>query len=392
MRKVVVLAASALSCGLAACLVLSPSPQATSAPAAEKPYAPAVAPASNEGQRALKRIRVPQGLKIDLFAAEPLLANPVCFAIDEQNRFYVAETYRLHAGVTDDRDHMDWLDDDLASRTVADRVALLHKHLGNKFGTFAVEHDRVRLIEDADGDGKADRSTVFADGFRRAEDGIGAGLLARRGSVWYACIPDLWLLRDTKGTGRADVRRALHTGYGVHVGFLGHDLHGLRMGPDGKMYFTIGDRGLNVWTEGHTLFHPDTGCVLRCNPDGSELEVVATGLRNPQELAFDQYGNLFTGDNNADGGDKARLVYIVEGGDSGWRMGYQYMHLPTNLGPWNAEKIWATPADNHAAYIVPPVAHVADGPAGFTYYPGIGLPPRYDGHFLLCFSTVKGAA
>jgi quinoprotein glucose dehydrogenase len=384
MRRTLVVTALFFAGGVAVSSLFSSPPEAVPTGNADKPYAPTVAPASNEAALALKRIRVPQGLRVDLFAAEPLLANPVCFAIDEHNRFYVAETYRLHAGVTDDRGHMDWLDDDLASRTVADRVALYHKHLKDRFDTFEKEHDRVRLIEDTDGDGRADRSTVFADGFHSAASGIGAGLLARGGNVWYTCIPDLWLLRDTKGTGRADIRQSLHTGYGVHVGFLGHDLHGLRMGPDGKLYFSIGDRGFNVRTEGRTVAYPDTGAVLRCNPDGSDLEVVATGLRNPQELAFDQYGNLFTGDNNADHGDAARWVYVVDGGDSGWRMGYQYMTSPTALGPWNAEKIWDTQDKNRAAYIVPPIAHVASGPAGLAYYPGLGLPERYRGHFFLC--------
>ncbi len=349
------------------------------------PYSPRIAPASAEGLRALERIRVPAGLRADLFAAEPLLANPVCFCIDHKNRFYVAETFRLHAGVTDIRGHMDWLDDDLASRTVADRVAMMTRRLGARAGESAREHDRVRLLEDTKGTGRADRSTVFADGFHHIEDGIGAGLLARGSDVYFTCIPDLWRLRDTRGEGKADERTRLHTGFGIHVGFLGHDLHGLRMGPDGKLYFSIGDRGFHVpLPGGGTLSSPDTGAVLRCNLDGSELEIFATGLRNPQELAFDEYGNLFTGDNNSDAGDQARWVYLVEGGDSGWRIGYQFGTATGPRGPFMAEQLWKPRWEGQAAYIVPPIANVADGPAGLAYYPGLGLPERYRGHFFLC--------
>src|SRR5262249_48313865 len=66
-----------------------------------RPYTPDIAPASDEARRALPRIRVPSGLRVELFAAEPLLANPVAFSFDEHGRLFVVETFRLHAGVTD---------------------------------------------------------------------------------------------------------------------------------------------------------------------------------------------------------------------------------------------------------------------------------------------------
>src|SRR5262249_62189139 len=119
--------------------------------------------------------RVPGGLRVELFAAEPMLANPVAFCLDEKGAAYVAETFRHGAGVTDTRGHMNWLDDDLASRTVADRVAMYRKHLGAEFARDSVEHERVRRVIDADGDGRADASTVFADGFNDPAPGIRAG-------------------------------------------------------------------------------------------------------------------------------------------------------------------------------------------------------------------------
>ncbi len=168
------------------------------------PYSPPVAPASDQAKRAIRSFRVPSGLNVELFAAEPLLANPVAFCIDEKGIFYVAETFRLHAGVTDTREHMNWLDADLACRTVADRVAMYKKFLGKGFAAYNLQHDRVRRIVDRDGDGRADLATVFADGFNDPAAGIGAGVLARKDDVWFACIPWLWKLRDTNGDGRAE--------------------------------------------------------------------------------------------------------------------------------------------------------------------------------------------
>ncbi|MFN0009777.1 MAG: PVC-type heme-binding CxxCH protein [Planctomycetota bacterium] len=348
------------------------------------PYQPTIAPASDEGRAAVSRIQVPAGFQVELWAAEPLLANPVALYPDRSGAVFVCETFRHSKGVTDIRDHMDWLDEDVAARTVADRVAMYRKHTGERFAEeFEREHERVRLVRDADGDGMAETSTVFADGFNAAAAGIGAGVLSWKGEVYYTCIPDLWKLRDGDGDGIADERRVLSTGYGLHVALLGHDLHGLRIGPDGKLYFSCGDRALRVETERGLIDNWKTGAVLRCDLDGTNLEVFATGLRNPQDLVFDAYGNLFTGDNNSDGGDSARWVHVVEGGDSGWRYSYQWLVDPVLRGAWNDEKLWYPHFEGQAAYLLPPVADFSHGPSGACAYPGTGFGDAWNGRFFL---------
>ncbi|MBY0587853.1 HEAT repeat domain-containing protein [bacterium] len=351
--------------------------------AEDKPFSPLIAKANDEGQKAIPRFQLPEGFQAELVAAEPMLANPIAFCIDEKGRFFVAETFRLHDGVSDNRNHMDWLVHDIASMTIEDRIKYHREKLGEQFAKWSTEHDRVRLVWDADGDGKADHDSVFSDGYHRLEDGLGSGVLAFNGNVYFTCIPDLWLLRDDDNDGKAEIKKSLQTGYGIRTSFIGHDLHGLIMGPDGKLYFSIGDRGLNVNTPAGPIVATECGSVVRCNQDGSDLELYHTGLRNPQELAFDAFGNLFTGDNNSDSGDRARLVPIVEGGDSGWRMPFQYVERPTPRGPWNEDKLWTPRHETQPAYIVPPILNFADGPSGLAYNPGIGLPDKFQNHFLL---------
>lgn len=362
----------------------SSDPAGQSAVGVQEVYDPAVQSASNEGLESLATMRAAEGIEVELWAAEPMVANPVCLYVANSGEVYVAETFRHHAGVTDIREHMDWLDDDLAATSVEERAEYFQRQEGEAYGEYAVEHERIRLIRDTDGDGQADEAIVFADGFNDPMAGIGAGLLEDDGHVYYTCIPDLWRLTDTDGDGVADQRLRLSTGYGVNVALLGHDLHGLRIGPDGRLYFSSGDRGFQVETESGVLEHHHTGAVLRCDLDGRNLEVFATGLRNPQELVFDEFGNLWTGDNNSDGGDKARWVYVVEGMDAGWRYGWQWITQPNLRGPWNDEQLWHPFHPGQAAYIVPPVANLASGPSGLTYYPGTGLSDDYAGHFFLC--------
>ncbi len=326
-------------------------------------------------------------LSIKIAADDTKVSHPIAFAVDDFGRVFVAESFRYvdsKSGWTDIRARMSWMDADLASRSIVDRRKLYVSRLGAELEDWKTASEQVRLLENPDESGVFRDSVIFADDFHDLLDGTIAGLLPTRDRLYVANIPHLWELRGVEGR-KANARKPLHTGFGVRLGYLGHDLHGLCWGPDGRLYFSLGDRGAHIEKDGKTLIDiPDTGGVFRCEADGSKLELYAKGLRNPQELAFDALGNLWTCDNNADRGDKARWVWILPGGDSGWRVVYQHLDFPVPLGAWTSEKIWHPEHPDQAGHIVPPVANLAQGPSGVAAHPGTGLPVEFTGQFLVC--------
>ncbi|MDB6136298.1 MAG: gdhB 1 [Verrucomicrobiales bacterium] len=344
---------------------------------------------ADAARRSFSRARILEGFTAGLWATEPLLANPVAFSFDGRGRMYVAETHRYRTSVLDIRHYMFMLEDDMASRNQDDWVKSIKKNFPGDWQKLGIESEVVRLVEDTDGDGWADKSGVYADGFNSILDGIASGVMARPDGVWLTNIPGLYKLSGTGADGRAVKKEEVFRGFGVRFNYTGHDLHGLIKGPDGRIYFSIGDRGASVKTkEGTTLEVPDEGAIFRCEEDGSRLEVVMRGLRNPQEMAFDDHGNLFTCDNDSDQGDRERLVYVVEGGDAGWRVGYQHHPQPAERNPWLAEHMWEPRAEgkHQPARILSPLANLPDGPGGLVHYPGTGLPEKYRGcFFLACY-------
>jgi quinoprotein glucose dehydrogenase len=347
-------------------------------------YDPPVKPASDAAAAQIEQFKHGDQLDVSLFAAEPDTANIVAFDVDDRGRVYVAESYRANdKGALDTRKHPSWRPFETHWQSVQDRVTFVRRRAPKLFENLTKHHDLVRLLRDTDDDGRVDASHIFADGFNAPAAGAGAGVLARDGRVWYTCIPNFWQLRDTNGDHWRDVKKSLSYGYGINYGVRGHDMHGPVFGPDGKIYYSIGDRGYNVTTpDGDRLKSTRAGAVFRCNPDGSELERYATGLRNPQQLAFDRYGRLFTGDNNSDAGDASRWVYVQRGSDAGWRFPYQTL---SDRGPWGRGKLWQERFDGQRAYILPPVATIpVAGPAGLAHNPGrVALGEQYDGAFFL---------
>lgn len=345
----------------------------------------------------LKSLKVPEGMEPAVWAKDQQILNAIAIDIDEKGRVFTSETFRWRkGGVIDVRNFMFLYKDDLQVKTSADRVAMIEKWK-DKFPAdfFTKETERIRVIEDTDGDGKADKVTTFAEDFRAPEDGPAAGVLVMNNRVYFTNIPKIWGFDDKNDDLKADNREVLSDGWGPRFSISGHDLHGLAMGPDGRIYVSLGDRGYNVTSkEGNTFTNTLSGGVFRFDPDGSNLEQYYYDLRNPQELAFDVYGNLFTVDNNADIGDAARVVYIMEGGNSAWNHGWQLLGNDgfakaagldgRQPNPWLEDGLWKSAFPEQPAWVLPAVGHITSGPSGLAFYPGVGFGDKLKDTFLVC--------
>jgi len=256
----------------------------------------------------------------------------------------------------------------------------------------SVRSEKIYTLQDENADGVFDKATLFADGFNNVLTGVAHSVTPIDGHVYTTIIPDLWKLTDTNGDGVADRRESIANGFAPHIGYGNHDLHSIVQGYDGKIYWSMGDRGLDVLTKkGKRVSNPHSGCVLRCNPDGSEFEIFANGLRNCQYFDFDNYGNIFAVDHDADfQGERERLVYLPEGSDSGWRMYYQYRNTTLvkaardNLyNPWIVEKMWLPFHGGQPSHLLPAIENSWNAPAAFSFQPGTALAGSYKDHFLL---------
>ncbi len=252
------------------------------------------APAA-KGEKRFPPLQVPAGFKATLFACDPLIEYPSAICPGPRPRsLFVAVDYMTGLGAGIER------------------------------------RDEVRLVEDADGDGHADRATVFASGFGSIQ-----GMEYHGGTLYVMHAPHLTAVRAAKGTGKADERRDLLTGLGLppekdQVRL--HNANGVVAGHDGWLYLALGDRGGDVKRpEGDRLVLEEGG-VLRCRPDGRDAHVFSTGLRNIYDVALDAELNVFVRDNENDGGDyKIRVGHSFFGADHGYP--YLYHERPDEALP-----------------------------------------------------------
>ncbi|MDF2188531.1 HEAT repeat domain-containing protein [Paraflavitalea sp. CAU 1676] len=346
-------------------------------------------------------------LTLKLWGIDSLVISPIAIDIDDDGSLYYTTTNRQKHSEFDIRGHQDWEIPSIQLQSIEDKRAFLHKYLApenSKQNTWlddlngdsshdwrdmTVEKDNVYRLKDTDGDGVADQSQLVVDDFHDEVTDVAGGVLKDGENLYVAVGPDLWRMKDKNGDGIADEKTSISHGYGIHIGFSGHGMSGVEMGPDGRIYWQIGDIGFNgVDQTGKLWSYPNCGVIARSNPDGSDFEIFAHGLRNTHEFVFDDYGNLISEDNDGDhAGEEERLVYVVNGADAGWRSNWQYGKyrdpLNNSYKVWMDEKMWKPRWEGQAAYIVPCVANYVSGPAGMAYNPGTALSPAYKNMFFI---------
>ncbi|MFT6810902.1 MAG: quinoprotein glucose dehydrogenase [Saprospiraceae bacterium] len=352
-------------------------------------------------------VEVAEGVALSLWASDSLVNDPVAISIDEKGQIYYAQGSRLSNSEFDIRGHQDWMTASISFQSVEDRRAFIRKTFEpdsdasmtylkdlNEDGVrdwkdLTVEKEQIWVVSDQSGDGLADQSQLYIEDYHEEISDLANGVEYADGEVYISIGPDLWRTKDVDGDGIADESASISHGFAVHIGFGAHGMSGVTKGPDGRIWWGIGDIGMNVVDkEGKNWKYPNRGVVVRSEPDGSNFEVFAMGVRNTHEFVFDKYGNLITEDNDGDhAGERERLVYLIDGSDTGWRINWQFGKYtdPKN----NSYKVWMDEQmsiprwDGQAAYFLPPIQNYVNGPTGMTYNPGTALSPEWYDHFFI---------
>ncbi len=217
---------------------------------------------------------------------------------------------------------------------------------------------KVRLLEDKDGDGTFETSKIFAEGLTPS-----MGLAWRGGKLYVADPPDLAVLEDRDGDGRADKRTVILTGFGHQDN---GSLHGIVFGPDGLLYMTTGrPDGYALRRADGTVLSGKSGALLRCRPDGSGIEVLSRGFENLVEVAFLPGGDIVGTCNwyqRPVGGIRDAIVHLLDGG----------------LYPYAADQ--GTPLPVTGEFIPPLALFPAVALSGLARCEGTAFPAAYRGN------------
>lgn len=302
-------------------------------------------------ENALAGMTVTSGLEVNLFASEPMVTNPTNISVDEKGRVWICEAYNYDVSPGEE----------------------------DKKG------DRILVLEDTDGNGAADKRTVFYQGQQISTP---LGIMAAGDKVYITNTPDLLVFTDTDGDLKADKIDTLFTNMKKGE----HSAHSMFPGPDGKFYFSMGNYTGEIHdAEGNTVRDKAGftvrqtgdpyrgGMVTRFAPDGSAFEVVGHNFRNNFEPCIDSYGNIWQSDNDDDGNESCRINFVMPYGNYGFYddvTGARWTTHRIGLEEKIPDRHW----HQNDPGVVPNVAITGAGsPSGMTFYEGALLPESFQG-------------
>ncbi|MCE7066378.1 PVC-type heme-binding CxxCH protein [Dyadobacter sp. CY326] len=307
---------------------------------------------------AVAGLSVTNGVEATLFASEPTITNPTNIDVDHLGRVWVCEAYNYRPAIN-----------------------------GNPTKD---EGDRILIMEDTDGDGKSDKTTVFYQG-KEINSPLGIWVMGNR--VVVSQSPYVWLFTDENNDGKADKKEVIFEGVGGEQ--HDHGMHAFIFGPDGKLYFNFGNEGGHLLDgKGNPVIGKDgqpidfkklkQGIVFRCDPDFKNIEVLANNFRNNYEVAVDSYGTMWQSDNDDDGNKSVRINYVMQYGN------YGYTDEVTGAG-WRANR---TNIEDSIPYrhwhlndpgVVPNLLQTGSGsPTGMVVYEGRLLPKEFWDQMIHC--------
>ena len=273
----------------------------------------------------LAALRVPEGFKVELAAGPDLAAYAMFATLDERGRLFLAES---------------------SGKNV------------KGLAMSQAPECRIRMLEDTDGDGVFDKSTIFVE-----RVGIPMGVLWHDGALFVASPPELLRFDDVDGDGHADTRTILLSGWNVRGTA---SLHGPFLGPDGWLYLTDGRHGFDINTKEGTNLKGLAARIWRVRPDGTQLQSFAGGgFDNPVEVIWTPAGEMVGTMNyfvNPQHGQRDGLMHFLHGGVySKWHESVAEFKLTGDL--------------------MPPMTKFARiAPAGLARYRGTSFGPEFRGN------------
>lgn len=313
--------------------------------------------ASRDASEAVAGLDVAEGLECTLFASEPDISNITSIDIDHLGRVWACEVKNYR-----------------------------------KWANSRPEGDRILVLEDTNGDGRSDKTTVFYQG-RDIDSAHGVCVLGNR--VIVSANDKVQCFYDDNGDLKSDRKEVMFSG--IAGTQHDHGIHAFQFGPDGKLYFNFGNSGQHLRDKdgkpiadlaGNVIEANrkpyQEGMVFRCDLDGSHVETLGWNFRNNWEVTTDSFGTLWQSDNDDDGNKGVRINYVMEFGNYGYKdeiTGAAWNQQRTNMEKEIPQRHWHL---NDPGVVPTLLLTGAGSPTGICVYEGTLLPKVFHNQMIHC--------